>query len=532
MKDSEPGLQPDRPTATRKPLRAWPAVVILVLAAGAVIWIRFIRELSFQQRNIQTTMVVLIAFLLLLVWCLFFSRLRWKLRFAILGGVVGLGLLCVGLFEIRGVSGDLLPILRWRWQKPRVAATTPTKLTLPTLAPGAQPSGAAAVPRYAQFLGPRRNGTLAGPVLARDWKSLPPEKLWRQSIGAAWSGFAVAGELAVTQEQRGEGELVVCYDLMTGKERWSHADHAHYHTTIAGEGPRATPTIDGDRVYSLGATGILNCLNLASGKLIWSKNIIQDNHAKLNEWGMSGSPLVTESFVVVSPGGLDSRSLVAYEKATGKFVWGGGSDGAGYSSPYLTAIGGTPQILIFNANSLAAHDPATGKVLWHYLWPGGHPHVAMPVVMPNDRVLVSSGYGTGSELLQINRDGAGEWSARRLWKSNRLKAKFTNLIFLNGFIYGLDDGILVCLAAATGELKWKEGRYGHGQEILVGDLLLLAAENGEVLLLEPVPQESRVLTRFQSLKGKTWNPPALAGPYLLVRNDVEAACYRLPVARQ
>ena len=246
---------------------------------------------------------------------------------------------------------------------------------------------------------------------------------------------------------------------------------------------------------------------------------------------MSGSPLVSDKLVIVSPGGHKDRSLVAYEKLTGKFVWGGGTEGAGYSSPCLATIGRAQQVLIFNSGNLAAHDPQTGKVLWKFPWPGGHPHVAMPVVAPNDRVLVSSGYGTGSALLQIQRDGAGEWTASKLWKTIRLKAKFTNLILLDGYIYGLDDGILVCLDLATGELKWKEGRYGHGQEILAGKLLLLMAENGEVLLLEPVPDEPRVLARFPALRGKTWNPHALAGPYLLVRNDVEAACYRLPLAK-
>ncbi|HYV26555.1 MAG TPA: PQQ-binding-like beta-propeller repeat protein [Candidatus Eisenbacteria bacterium] len=524
-------LKPNSPPARRRPIRWWPAIGVLTLGLGAVIWMRRGREISFQEQNIQTTSVSLVTFLLLMLWCLFFSRLRWRLRLAICGGVVGLILLTAGLFEIKGVTGDLLPLLKWRWQKSKTA-TAAGKRSIPL----SQVSGESKpiVPSasdFPQFLGPRRNATLAGPALARDWKAQSPEKLWRQPIGAAWSGFAVVANFAVTQEQRGEEELVVGYDLMTGKERWAHADAARYHTTIAGEGPRATPTIDGDRTYALGATGILNCLDLTTGKVIWSKDIVRDNHTKVNEWGMSGSPLVTENLVVVSPGGHDGRSLVAYQKGTGQFIWGGGSDGAGYSSPYLATIAGTAQVLIFNSGSLAAHDPQTGKVLWTFPWPGGHPHVAMSVMVPNDRVLVSSGYGTGSALVQIQRVGAGEWSASKLWKSIRLKAKFTNVIFLDGYVYGLDDGILVCLDASTGEQKWKEGRYGHGQEILVGKLLLLTAENGDVLLLEPVPQEPRVLSRFSALNGKTWNPPALAGPYLLVRNDLEAACYRLPVEK-
>jgi outer membrane protein assembly factor BamB len=246
---------------------------------------------------------------------------------------------------------------------------------------------------------------------------------------------------------------------------------------------------------------------------------------------MSGSPLVIDHMVVVNAGGPNDRSLVAYDATTGEFVWGGGNAGADYSSPLPATLAGVRQILIFNSR-VAAHDVASGKVLWEYPWPGGHPHIAVPVILPEDRVLISSGYGTGSELLQIKMDADGKWSASRVWKSIRLKAKFTNVVYRDGFIYGLDDGILVCLDASDGSLKWKEGRYGHGQVILSGALLLVTDEGGDMVLVEPVPQEHRELTRFTALHGKTWNPPALAGEYLVVRNDKEAACYRLPIAKQ
>jgi outer membrane protein assembly factor BamB len=143
--------------------------------------------------------------------------------------------------------------------------------------------------------------------------------------------------------------------------------------------------------------------------------------------------------------------------------------------------------------------------------------------------LISSGYGIGSELVQVSHDPSESWSATRIWKSNRLKSKFANIIVNGDYIYGLDDGIFVCLDLASGARQWKRGRYGHGQLILVGDLLLVMAENGDLILLEPTAEQHRELTRFAVLDGKTWNPPALAGEYLLVRNDKEAACYRLPI---
>ena len=523
--DSPAAPLPESPK--RKPIRWWPALVILALAATAVVGIRLWPTTSFQQKNIATAQVVVVTGLLGLLWGLFFSRLPWRIRLGVGGGVVGAIALMAGLFRIHGVTGDLLPILEWRWKQPTTMAqpvgrrsppTTHAELLIQT------------TNDFPQFLGPHRNATVTGPTLARDWKTQPPQKLWSQPVGAAWSGFAVLGNYAVTQEQRGEEEMVVAYDLPTGKVRWSHADAAHYNTVIAGEGPRATPTLASNRVYTLGATGILNCLDLATGERIWSKDIIKDNQAKVNGWGVSGSPLVLDQMVIVNAGGPNGRSLVAYAAATGDFIWGGGNAGADYSSPLPATLAGVRQILIFTGR-ISAHEVGSGKVLWEYPWPGGHPHIAVPVILPGDRVLVTSGYGTGSELLQIKNDADGKWSAARIWKSIRLKAKFNNVVYRDGFIYGLDDGILVCLDAADGALKWKEGRYGHGQVILSGSLLLVTDESGDVVLVEPVPQEHRELTRFPALHSKTWNPPALAGDYLVVRNDKEAACYRLPIAK-
>lgn len=348
-------------------------------------------------------------------------------------------------------------------------------------------------------------------------------------MGLGWSGFAIEGTRAITQEQQGGEEAVNCYDLLSGRLVWNHTCRARFQSTLAGEGPRATPTIVGTRVFTLGSTGILQCLELETGREVWSRNILEENHARLEEWGMSCSPLVVDGLVVVSAGGRDNRSLVAYRAADGSFGWGAGSDGAGYSSPVLVTLMGVRQIIIFNSGGIFAHEPATGSILWRHPWPGGHPHVSTPIVLPGERLLISSGYGFGSELVQLAMDAAGKFTAARLWKSTRLKAKFTGVVHRDGFIYGLDDGVMACLDAADGSQRWKQGRYGHGQEILVGDLLLVGAESGEVLLLDPAPQESRELTRFPALRGKTWNPPALAGPYLLVRNDKEAACYQLPI---
>jgi len=515
----------------RPRIRWWPALVVVVLALGVVTWIWFFEETYRQRRFLQTLPVCAVTMVLLLGWCLALSRLRWRIRWAVLGCFVALVAFPGLTLRIRGVTGDVLPVFEWRWTK-RPALDVKTGPDIPPVkAPQIKPVNAVVPDGWHQFLGPNRNGTLSGPRLARDWVARPPEVVWRQPIGAAWSGFVVARGFAVTQEQRGPQELVTCYEALTGKPLWTHADENRYANTIAGEGPRANPAIDEDRVFTAGASGILNCLDLHTGELIWSHRVPQENGGGVPGWGFSISPLVLGDLVVVAAGGPEGKSLVAYRKETGQLAWSGGNDGLGYSSPVVQVIGGLRQILLFGGREINGHDASSGELLWHFSWPTDHPHVAIPIQLASDRVLVGSGYGTGCAVLQIRHETNGIWAATRVWKSLRMKPKFTNLVQRDGFVYGLDDGILACLDGATGEQKWKDGRYGHGQVILVGDLLLISAENGEIVLVEAVPQEHRQIARFPALKSKTWNPPALAGEFLFVRNDLEAACLRLPLEK-
>ncbi len=514
-----------------------PAAIIVTLTILAIILLWSVDAPHRQWRVFHTVLALLLSFLLMLLWLLFFSRLRWKIRLLAFGAIVLILLFSTALLRLKGFSGDLVPLLEWRWGGKAVESLI-----------GSAPTTLGAFSKdYPQFLGPRRNGAVQGIKLARDWLKRPPQLLWRQPIGAGWSAFAVVGSSAVTQEQRGEYEMVVCYDLHSGQEQWSHSDHDRYEAVPAGVGPRATPTIVEDKVYTLGATGILNCLNLATGERIWSEDILYDNNAEVASWGMSGSPLVLDDLVVVSAGGREGKSLVAYHKDTGERIWRGGSSPAGYSSPLITTLAGVPQILIFNYGSVAAHDPNGGQILWQHAWPKSTECVAQPVPLPEDRVFVSSGYGIGCKLFQIARDEDNRLRATLMWETPRLKAKFTNVVQRDGYIYGLDDGVLVCLDLANGQRKWKRGRYGHGQMVLVdttsfppagrgkgsgrdqSGLLLVSAESGDILLVEVNPNESKELTRFPALADKTWNNPALAGQYLLVRNDKEAACYELPL---
>jgi outer membrane protein assembly factor BamB len=512
---------PAPPDGVRKTVRWWPAGLILAAAALAFVCLWFTPQPSQQDFNIHVVQIIFLAIAFLLLWLMLFSRMRWRTRWTVLGLGLSVFALLAAMFRFHGVNGNLAPILELR----RVRREVQIPAAVAPVAALKLPPGAA---DFAQFLGPNRDGHLAGPKLATNWVAQPPAQLWRLPVGAAWSGFAVAGASAITQEQRGEDECVIAYDLETGKVLWSHADKKHFSNPLAGEGPRATPTISGRRVLTHGGTGLLNCLDIVDGHVLWSRDASQDIGGLLPTWGEATSPLVQNDLVIINAGGQNKTFLAAYHLADGSSAWSNRTYWAGYSSPVLATFAGTPQILIF-AEALSGSDAATGKQLWEFPWPVGHPHVASPVIASDSEVVISSGYGTGSARLKIERNAVGQWSAKQVWRSNRMKAKFTDLILDKGYIYGLDDGIMECIDAATGALAWKDGRYGHGQTLLVGDLLLVMAESGEVILVDPQPDRLRELTRFKALSEKTWNPPALAGEYLLVRNDKEAACFRLPV---
>jgi outer membrane protein assembly factor BamB len=497
-------------------------VVVLAATASVVIW-GFSDEHR-QGRIADTFRVLSWASALLLLWLLLASRLPWRKRLGILGLVAVAGGIGAALVRVRGFTGDRVPILAWRWSAP--ADETLAGESRSAVGPAGERaiSGEA---DYPGFLGPRRDATVKGVTLERDWGAHPPVELWRRPIGAGWSAFAVAGDFAVTQEQRGEDELVSAYDLATGEPLWTHADPVRYADPQAGIGPRATPTLHGDRVVALGATGILNVLSLRTGERLWSRDTRAQSGAEGPPWGVAASPLILEDRVIVPAGGPGGRSLVAYDLATGEIAWSGGDDPPGYGSPVRAELAGVAQLLVFNGAALSAHDPGDGRVLWRQPWPRGTENVSQPVLLPGDRVFLASGYDVGARLFEVSA-ASGSLQARTVWESRGLKAKFTNVVLHDGYLYGLDDGILVCLDPADGSRKWKRGRYGHGQVLLVDDLLLVQAESGEVVMVEPRPDAHRELGRFPALRDKTWNHPALAGDRLLVRNDREAACYRLP----
>ena len=484
---------------------------------------------------------------LLALWYLIFGwgpgEVRWR-RFWIFGVVVLVaGALFLALTRYDGSTGGTsLPRFVWRWAPG--AAEAPIVLTDDEVDAGPKPLAAAVAEGAVdspQFYGPRRDATWpeAEVIADFDWSAEKPEELWRRPMGLGWSGFAVSGRRAITQEQRGPEELVTCYDLLTGDLLWTHRDTAHFFESaetgareMAGDGPRSVPTIQGDHVFTFGATGVLNCLRLETGEVVWQRDVLEELGKKLPKWGKSTSPLVIPDLqlVVVSGGEKTGPSLVAYETATGAPKWKSAGNGASYSSPNLLTLHGVRQIVSVNAHDVSGHDPATGKELWVFSWPGSNPKVGQPIEVPGNRLLVTASYGAGSHLLQIGLT-AGAWSVESVWKSIRLKTKFSSATVLGDHAYGLDEGRLTCVSLADGARLWKDGKYGFGQHLQVGDRLLVQAEPGYLAVVAASPDGFQELGRFDALTSMTWNPPTLAGRYLLVRNDREAICYRLPAKK-
>lgn len=485
--------------------------------------------------NIVSLILGFSAAMTLLVWFVAFSAYSKLARLGTAAAVILAVVLTAVMCRIDHVSGDLIPVLAFRWR-----ADPDEVLEKLTAAGGVVDLATTTEHDFPQFLGPQRNLTVPGVTLNRNWVNNPPKLAWRSSIGAGWSGFAVVNGFAVTMEQRGEEELVTCYEASTGGLQWYHAVRTRHRTILGGVGPRSTPTIDSGKVYALGATGVLRCLDGATGKEIWSDDLLARigvtprEDLKAVAWGRSASPLVVDGLVIVPLGGPLTgpwTSLAAFDRDTGELAWTGGEHQVSYASPCLANIDGVEQVLIVNQDYLSSHDPRTGDALWQYPWPGksnANASVSQAVPLPHDRVFLSKGYGGGATLLKVTDEDDGQWRVTEEWASKRvLNTKFTNVVVRDAHVYGLSDGILQCADLETGKRLWKGGRYGQGQILGVEDLLLVQAESGDVVLVELASTSHNELGELPAMEGKTWNNLCLYGRYLLVRNSEMAACYEL-----
>jgi outer membrane protein assembly factor BamB len=445
------------------------------------------------------------------------------------------------LIRTGGLTGDADSDLHWRWTKTpeeQLLAqagdepSTPTSLAVATETPEKRASNSTGTETdsgWPGFRGAKRDGIIRGVRIETDWSQKPPVAMWRRPIGPGWSSFAVHDNLLYTQEQRGDNEIVSCYNLTTGRPMWKHQDPARFYESNAGAGPRGTPTLNNGRVYTFGATGIVNALDARNGSVLWSRNAASDTRTKLPHWGFASSPLVVGDVVIVAAAG----ALAAYDIGSGNPRWFGPSGGRGYSSPQLLTIGGVAQVLLLNGEGVISVAPADGTLLWKHAWESDS--IVQPAITADGDVLLGSGSGLGSEVgvrrVAVAHEPAG-WIAKERWTSTELNPYFNDFVVHQNHAFGFDGDNLACIGVQNGEGKWKGGSYGHGQLVLLADqdLLLVVSEAGEVALVRATPDQFTELARFNAIEGKTWNHPVLVGDILLLRNGEEMAAFRMSLA--
>jgi outer membrane protein assembly factor BamB len=533
---------PNSPPRDRLRHKWFPAIVILTAIAW---WIY--RALDVRYMTSRDLMVAAISTLAISAWYLFSSNRPPRTRAKIVAACWAAAFVLLAVFK-PVYNGDM-GIYSWHL---RFAADTAPPLT-PIATDAAITDWQTTPHDYPAFLGGGYWPEVKNVTLDPDWQAHPPQLVWRHEIGAGWSAFAIAGSYAFTQEQRGDQELVTCYQLETGAPVWTHADAVRFDPAdlqggLGGIGPRATPTIVDAKAYTQGATGIVNCLDARTGHVLWSHDTTAETGADVTIWGKSGSPLLLDDQVIVSvgaPADLDARdkfhsSLVAYDAKTGDVRWAAGNRPAAYTTPIAATLAGVRQILVVNESYLTAHRASDGKVLWEQPWGSETDTTAsciQPIPLPGDRVMLCKGYGFGVSQLVITRDAEGKFTAKPIWEPPTvtvMKSKFSNLVLRDGYTYGLDEVMLECMELETGHVAWKKRRqpeFGHGQLLLVGDVILVLSETGELALVKVSPQRYQELASIQALDAAniTWNTLAFSAPYLLVRNAHEAACYRLPL---
>jgi outer membrane protein assembly factor BamB len=435
------------------------------------------------------------------------------------------------LVRFNGLVGNTVPEYHWRW--------TPTPEEQFLAQRSQDRPNATEMNRHVKsgphdwpaFRGPNRDGVVRGADIDT---SSPPKEVWRRRVGPGWSSVIVVGDTLFTQEQRGEHEAVVCYDALTGDEIWCHEDDARFSEETAGTGPRATPCFTNGRVFAVGCTGILNCLDADTGKRLWKRDLAAESGAELPHWGFTCSPLVVDDLVVVFAGGTSTRNLLAFRTGTGELAWSAAAGETSYASPQVARIDDKAEVLMMTNHGLTSVEPTTGHVLWdvdlHV--PPSAPRSISPLPVNNTAVLVGSEGDFGLKLIEVKRVGKTNETSER-WTSKALKPAFNDPVVADGSIYGFDGRIFACVDLQTGSRRWKDGRYGEGQLILLADqsVLLVVSEKGEVILLSANPGRHEELGRFPALHGKAWSHPAMIGRKLYLRNAEEMVCYefRAPV---
>ena len=447
----------------------------------------------------------------------------------LLGAVLAMSITL--LLQNFGITGAYAFELHSRWSTAPGAGSWAKSVPSKAEGAGANIEAAIATAEWPAFRGADRMGHTKAPKLATDWQANPPKLLWKKPVGAGWSSFAVAGPFAFKQEQRGPSEVVACYEIATGDEVWTQQREARFDEPMGGPGPRATPTLADGAVFVASASGMLLRLQAGTGEVVWQQDFKSlSGRKELPMWGYAASPLVTNSLVVIYAGGDGNKGVMAFDAASGQPKWSVACGPESYSSPQLSKVLGEDTLLMLTNDGLLFLDPATGKVRLNYEWKFQGYRALQPTVIGEDVILLPTPMSEGTRAIRVSKKG-DQLAAEELWTSKQLKTDFSDLIAHQGYLYGVDGSMFSCVDLKTGARVWKGGRYGKGEALFLdsSDLILMAAEDGRVVLLQADPTAHKELTSFQALQGKTWNHPVLIGDKLLVRNATEAACYTLPV---
>jgi len=375
---------------------------------------------------------------------------------------------------------------------------------------------------WPQWRGPNRDGRSAETGLLKDWPAAGPALAWRAAgAGEGYSSFATSQGRLFTLGARGGTEYVMAFDSASGKRLWE-TSHGTRFSNDRGDGPRATPTIEGDRVYAYGASGDLSVLDAASGKVYWTVNVLKQYRGSNIQWGLSESPLVLADRILVNAGG----TIVALKKTDGTSIWTTKGENAGYSSAVAHKIGDVTEAIYFTSTRVLGVDVTSGRQLWSYGKVANNvANIATPIVRGN-RVFVSSDYGTGSALLELAGSGSNV-TAKEVYFTRQMKNHHATSILVGEHLYGFDSAILTAMDFNTGNVAWQNRSVGKGSLTFADDRLYLFSENGVVGLAEASPAGYREHGRFELKTGRlpTWSHPVVSGGKLFLRDQDSIYAY-------
>ena len=513
----------------------WIQILILLTASVSYLLQRGTPE-DQAKANALTMMAVMVIVGLYVIWFVCRGPARSGVKRFVGWGILAALVLFFSVIRPIGVTGQLMFDWSWRWEG--VPDKSLSSIMQEVVSDTVDLKSLGDRLDYPGFLGKDRH-----PYVEVDWIADPSAdnvvELWRNDIGAGWAGFAAVAGFGVTMEQRGEEEIVSCYDLDSGEIRWAYVTQFRHETFLGGVGPRATPTVYKGNVYALGAGGNLLCLEGRTGQAIWQQNVLSRVNSTPEEdltvvsWGRSTSPLVVDDLVIVPAGGPKGGpfvSLLAFNCKDGELAWQGGSEQVSFSSPAIHTINRQRQIVVVNESSVTGHELKTGKQIWKQVWDGSSTssaNTSQPYLVGENRIFVSKGYGQGAMLFAVDGEKTSE-----IWRNPSVaRTKYTNAALVGGKVFSLSDGILECVDLETGERLWKKGRFNHGQLLMLGQLILVQSEEGELHFIRPQERGFDTVYQVQVLKDRCWATLTLYDNKLVLRNSEEAVCYQLPVKR-